>query len=157
MSVPSFLAGLVATTYCNSENYPVDVDTGLYDPTTSPVVDRVPGMFRVLGIMYAVIGFVGASMLMNPPDEEEEPKVELLMSSENAGEHTSLAGSGGSVYDKAMLEEGGTQSTFTKGRGHQRYGSRTKFTTTFELTTPQMIRDSLCWLVIATAIGTGVR
>ena len=28
-----------------------DADTGLYDPETSPVVGRVPGMFRMLGII----------------------------------------------------------------------------------------------------------
>lgn len=157
-----FLFGLVATTFVNSENYPVDPDTGLYDPTTSPVVGRVPSMFRLLGIMYAVIGFVGASLLMSPSNEEE-PNADLLMSVEN-GERASLTnGSGINVYDKAMLEEEPTNSIQTsksssviKGRGHARYGSRVKFTTTFELTTQQMMRDSLCWLVIATGICTGV-
>jgi len=114
--------------------------------------------------MYAVIGFVGASLLMSPSDEQE-PNVEMLMSSGESGEHTSLTnGNGGNVYDKAMLEEDepasmkmqASRPSSMKSRGHQRYGSRVKFTTTFELTTPQMIRDSLCWLVIATAICTGV-
>ncbi|KAL7530406.1 hypothetical protein ACHAXR_003482 [Thalassiosira sp. AJA248-18] len=161
-----FLAGLVATTYVNSENYPVDAETGLYDPLTSPVVGRVPSMFRLLGIMYAIIGFVGASLLMSPSDEEDEPKVESLVYSED-GEGTSLNGGGGiNIYDKAMLdeEEPGSnnntiptsKSSLIKGRRHQRYGSRVKFTTTFELTTPQMIKDSLCWLVIALAVCTGV-
>ena len=155
-----FFFGLVATTFVNSENYPVDPETGLYDPTTSPVVSRVPSMFRILGIMYAVIGFVGASLLMNPSDDDEE-RVESLMES---GEKTSLTINNGahtSVYDKAMLEEDEpntiqTSKSIVKGRSHQRYGSRVKFTTTFELTTEQMIRDTLCWLVIATAIFTGV-
>lgn len=156
-----FLAGLVATTFVNRENYPVDSLTGLYDPTTSPVVGRVPDMFRLLGVMYAVIGFVGASLLMQ--SDAGEPKVESLMTMEN-GEHASLTngnGSGINVYDDAMFEETPnsiqtSKVSAIKGRGHQRYGSKVKFTTTFELTTPQMIRDSLCWLVIVTAICTGV-
>lgn len=49
-----------------------------------------------------------------------------------------------------------TSSAFVKGRGHQRYGSRVKFETRFELTTEQMIKDSICWLLIATKICTGV-
>ncbi|KAL7549678.1 hypothetical protein ACHAWF_012946 [Thalassiosira exigua] len=155
-----FLAGLVATTYVNSENYSPDPVTGLYDPTTSPVVGRVPSMFRLLGVMYAVIGFVGALLLMSPSDDGE-PKVESLMKMEN-GENASLTnGNGFDVYDKAMLEEKPeaiptAKSAMAKGRGHQRYGSRVKFTTRFELTTPQMMQDSLCWLVIACAICTGV-
>lgn len=155
-----FLFGLVATTFVNSENFPVDSETGFYDPTTSPVVGRVPSMFRLLGVMYAVIGFVGGSLLMSPSDEEE-PNAELLMSVEN-GERTSLTnGSGINVYDKAMLEEEPntiqtSKSSVVKGRGHERYGSRVKFETTHELTTPQMMKDSLCWLVIVTAICTGV-
>lgn len=159
-----FLAGLVATTFVNGENYPVDSETGLYDPTTSPVVGRVPGMFRLLGIMYAIIGFTGASLLMSESEDEDETKVDSLLTTEN-GERSSLANGAGNmnVYDRAMLEEGqvegsGIQTTTTsamRGRGHQRYGSREKFTTTFELTTSQMIRDSLCWLVIATTICTG--
>ena len=47
-----FLFGLVATTFVNKENYPVDSGTGLYDPTASPVVGRVPSMFRFLGTLY---------------------------------------------------------------------------------------------------------
>jgi hypothetical protein len=39
---------------------------------------------------------------------------------------------------------------------HQRYGSRVKIEVRFELTTTQMISDSLCWLVIATGICTSV-
>ena len=156
-----FFFGLVATTYINKENYQVDPDTGLYDPT-SPVIDRVPGMFRLLGILYGVIGFVGASLLTSPSNEEEKPESLMLV---EKGENTLLTnGSGVNVYDKAMLSEENpnnntiqtSQSSAVKGRGHQRYGSRVKFNTTFELTTPQMIKDSLCWLVIATAIFTGV-
>ncbi|KAL7449605.1 hypothetical protein ACHAWC_001657 [Mediolabrus comicus] len=65
-----FFFGLIATTYVNSENYPVDPISGLYDPMTSPVVGRVPGMFRILGTMYAFLGFFGASLLFSPSSEE---------------------------------------------------------------------------------------
>jgi len=157
-----FLAGLVATTFVNSENYPVDSETGLYDPTTSPVVGRVPDMFRLLGIMYGCIGLVGASLLMSSSGGEEQ-KEAALMSLEN-GERASLTNNGSgatNVYDKAMMEEDPSSIQTSKtsrveGRSHQRYGSAVKFTTTHELTTADMIKDSLCWLVIATAICTGV-
>ena len=105
---------------------------------------------------------------MSPSDEEEGPKAEMLNMVEN-GEKTSLMnGSNMNVYDKAMLgedDEAGNKHTIptaknsafaARGRGHQRYGSKVKFTTTFELTTEQMMNDSLCWLVIACAICTGV-
>mmetsp|Transcript_34749 Transcript_34749/g.75078 ORF Transcript_34749/g.75078 Transcript_34749/m.75078 type:complete len:500 (-) Transcript_34749:144-1643(-) len=162
-----FLAGLVATTYVNSENYPVDARTGLYDPMTSPVVGRVPGMFRVLGIMYGCIGLVGASLLMSPPTADEEREAPSKLLSLESGERASLIdnGKGANVYDEVMMAEeepsgSGAIKTSTssavKGRRHQRYGSKVKFTTTFELTTSQMVKDSLCWLVIATAICTGV-
>ena len=158
-----FLAGLIATTFVNSENYPVDSFTGLYDPNASPVVSRVPSMFRILGIMYAVIGFVGASLLLDQSDKSEEPIEAMLVAVEHNGEKSSLnKGSGIGVYDLAMLEEDPTtnivdsKSYLVKGRGHQRYGSRVKFEVTFEFTTSQMIRDSLCWLVIAASICIGV-
>jgi OFA family oxalate/formate antiporter-like MFS transporter len=157
-----FLAGLIATSFVNSENYPVDSISGLYDPHASPVVSRVPSMFRILGIMYAVIGFVGASLLLDKSDDSEEPFEALLVSVEN-GEKASLSKHNAiGVYDMAMLEEESpsltpnSESHLGKGRGHQRYGSRVKFEVTFELTTPQMIRDSLCWLVIAASICIGV-
>jgi len=151
-----FLFGLVATTFVNSENYPVDQGTGLY-PATSPVVERVPDMFKLLGIMYAVIGFGGATLLMSPTDEEDKA-LDSLMMLENGGEKASLNGSGANVYDKAMLhsEQNNILTPKATGRGHQRYGSKVKFTTTYELKTQEMIRDSLCWVVIATAVCTGV-
>lgn len=46
-----FLFGLAATTFVNRENYLVDPMTGLYD-ADSPVVQRVPSMFRLLGTIY---------------------------------------------------------------------------------------------------------
>ena len=153
-----FFFGLVATTFVNSENYPVDQETGLYDPATSPVVDRVPDMFKLLGIMYAVIGFVGATLLMNPTDDEDKALNSLVML-ENGGEKATLNGSGANVYDKTMFENPEQNNILTPkatGRAHQRYGSKVKFTTTYELTTREMIRDSLCWVVIATAVCTGV-
>ena len=155
-----FFFGLVATTFVNSENYPVDPETGLYDPATSPVVDRVPDMFKLLGIMYAVIGFGGATLLMHPTDDKDKA-LDSLMMLENGGEKATLNGSNGAnVYDKAMFEDSEQNNILTPkatgGRGHQRYGSKVKFTTTYELTTQEMIRDSLCWVVIATAVCTGV-
>lgn len=146
-----FLFGLVATTFVNRENYQVDSDTGLYDPE-SIVVERVPSMFRLLGTVYAVCGFLGASLLISPPDKST---AEMSLAGIENGESAPINTGDKDVYDKAMTEAPST-SAFVKGRGHQRYGSRVKFTTTFELTTPQMIRDSLCWLLIATKIFTGV-
>lgn len=159
-----FLAGLIATSFVNSENYPVDSITGLYDPHASPVVSRVPSMFRILGVMYAVIGIVGASLLLDQSDKSEEPIEALLVSAEEDGEILSLNKGSAiiGVYDMAMLgEESPTVATnsksyLTKGKGHQRYGSRVKFEVTFEFTTAQMIKDSLCWLVIAASICVGV-
>jgi OFA family oxalate/formate antiporter-like MFS transporter len=157
-----FMAGLIATSFVNSENYPVDSITGLYDPLASPVVGRVPNMFRILGVMYAVIGFVGASLLLNNSSNNEEPIEALLVSAENGEKSALNKGSAIGVYDMAMLDEEpptfvvDSKSYLVKGRGHQRYGSRVKFEVTFELTTPQMIRDSLCWLVIAASICIGV-
>lgn len=172
-----FFFGLIATTYVNSENYPVDPISGLYDPMTSPVVGRVPGMFRILGTMYAILGFFGASLLFSPSSSEAMARTSSrfdetsLMRVEN-GEKTPLKKDNDNVdiYGEAMKQQSDqhhrdndnemikTSSNYIKqsGRHHQRYGSRIKFTNTFELTTQEMIQDTLCWLVIATAICTGV-
>lgn len=150
-----FLFGLIATTFVNKENYLVDPGTGLYD-ADSPVVARVPSMFRLLGTVYGVCGFLGASILFSPSDEEKRPG--LSMTNIENGESTPIATST-SVYGEAVSSEktdATKPSSFIKGRGHQRYGSRVKFETRFELTTEQMIRDSICWLLIATKICTGV-
>jgi len=147
-----FLAGIVASVYANRMNTPVDPQTNLYDPD-SDVVQRVPGMFRALGLLYAVIGFVGASILMDPPKEEAIKSLLL----DESGEHASLNKNKISVYDEAMLEQDSAPETKRQPRRrHQRYGSRTKFSQTYEFETTDMIRDSLCWLVIAAAVFTGV-
>eukprot|EP00984_Skeletonema_dohrnii_P004153 scaffold1444_cov118-Skeletonema_dohrnii-CCMP3373.AAC.2 len=156
-----FFFGLIATTYVNGENYPVDPLTGLYDPTTSPVVSRVPSMFRILGTMYAIIGFVGASLLISPSTTEREDFDETSLTRVENGESAPLNKKAVDIYGEAMQsgdnETIRTSSNHVKGgRSHQRYGSRVKFTTTLELTTREMMRDSLCWLLIATAITTGV-
>ncbi|KAL3803216.1 hypothetical protein HJC23_003491 [Cyclotella cryptica] len=153
-----FLFGLIATTFVNKENYPVDGSTGLYDPETSPVVGRVPSMFRLLGAIYAVCGFLGASLLISPPDDSHS--MEPTLAGIGKGESAPINAKNRSGYGETPTSGDDTTipntSAFVKGKGHQRYGSRVKFTTTFELTTPQMIRDSLCWLLIATKIFTGV-
>ena len=163
-----FFFGLIATTYVNGENFPVDPITGLYDPTTSPVVSRVPSMFRILGTMYGIIGFLGASLLISPSTTLKDRVNETsLMTVENgeSNEITPLynnSNKGVDIYGDAMKsdEDGTIKSSSSNhgkgGRSHQRYGSRVKFTTTLELTTKEMIGDSLCWLLIATAITTGV-
>ena len=153
-----FLFGLVATTFVNRENYLVDPATGLYDED-SPVVERLPSMFRLLGTLYAVCGFLGASILISPSDDGI--KAELTLTNIEDGENKPINTAARNLYGEALSSEKhdattSSSSAFVKGRGHQRYGSRVKFTTTFELTTPQMIRDSLCWLLIATKICTGV-
>jgi len=157
-----FFFGLIATTYVNSENFPVDPITGLYDPTTSPVVGRVPGMFRILGTLYAIIGFVGASLLISPSTTDGDRVDETSLTRVENGENTPLnKNKAVDIYGEAMKSDENetirTSSSHAKGgRSHQRYGSRVKFTTKLELTTKEMIRDSLCWLLIATAITTGV-
>jgi len=160
-----FFFGLIATTYVNSENYPVDPISGLYDPMTSPVVGRVPGMFRILGTMYAILGFFGASLLFSPSSSDiartsSRFDETSLMRVEN-GEKTPLKQDNDNVdiYGEAMKEQSDhhnhdndndekimikTSSNYIKqsGRHHQRYGSRIKFTNTFELTTSEMIQDT---------------
>jgi hypothetical protein len=141
-----FLFGLVATTFVNRENYPVDESTGLYDPVMSPVVERVPSMFRLLGAIYALCGFLGASLLISPSDDGNTK--ELTLAGIGSGESEPINTKSINGYGETITSDDDniipSTSAFVKGKGHQRYGSRVKFTTTFELTTPQMIRDSLC-------------
>jgi hypothetical protein len=112
-------------------------------------------MFRLLGTIYAVCGFLGASILISPSDEDK--RAELALANIENGETAPINAASRNVYGDAVApEKSENTSAFVKGRGHQRYGSRVKFSTTFELTTPQMIRDSLCWLLIATKICSGV-
>jgi len=178
-----FLSGLMATSYVNPNNIPVDTLTGLYSPS-SAVVARVPGMFKLLGIAYGIAGFVGASLLIpkfidksNKDDTNEAisyiaPVDPLFVGSEEVDyEGTPLTANNGGVefdlYDKTINGAETRQSSETiksilhhkkhGNRGHhQRYGSRVKIEVRFELTTAQMISDSLCWLVIATGICTSV-
>ena len=74
-----FFFGLLASVYVNRENSEVDPETGLYDPS-SLVVERVPSMFRLLGILYAICGFLGASLLMSPSDDDETSWHEITIS-----------------------------------------------------------------------------
>ena len=161
-----FFFGLIATTYVNGENHPVNSITGLYDPS-SPVVSRVPGMFRLLGTMYGIIGFFGASLLMSPSTttttHDNRFDETSLLRVEESHEDTPLKNTRDvDIYGEAMKskEDGAIKTTsnihIKGGRSHQRYGSRVKFTKTYDLTTHEMIRDSLCWFLIATAITTGV-
>ena len=175
-----FLFGLIAAAYVNPNNEPTN-EAGLFPPE-SAVVQRVPSMFVLLSVCYATAGLVGSFLLSEPGDTNATdtlPAAKTFLP--NSGESTPillkpLNGIVPSSEDleriqldsnnnASMLEKesyGGTAPTIAKrnvGRNsirHKRYGSRTKFKMTYELTTPEMIRDSLCWLVIAGAIGSGV-
>jgi len=175
--VGPFLAGLVATTFVNGENYPVDAATGLYDPSSSPVVGRVPDMFRVLGTMYAVVGFVGATLLIPSGADggarDEDGNDGGAEGGGGEGATLLTDGVGFDLYhdrsatredDGCGKEESATtkrstvksilrSSNETRTRGHQRYGSRVKIDVRFELTTTQMINDSLSWLVVGATVG----
>ena len=94
----------------------------------SPVVGRVPGMFRLLGIMYRCIGLVRMSLLMSPPSDEG--KESSLGSSLEYRERASLTNGSTNVYDKAMMLEEDpssnpkssiptSQSSAARGRKHQ--------------------------------------
>lgn len=187
-----FFFSLVATAYVNHENWPADEETGLYDPETSPVASRVPGMFRLLACCYAMAGIIGASLLFDPvpPTEEEDEEkgaaadhtttpstvkfsstveVNVLITAENGNEATPLMSKNDvSVvpnYDDLQkiqehinfsgLRAESSSAHATSGKGHKRYGSTKKFTSTYSVTTGEMIKDSLCWLVIASAVCTG--
>jgi hypothetical protein len=130
-------------------------------------------MFRVLGMMYAIVGFVGASLLIPsraegwPSDDHDavRPPHTLSSGDDNGEDATLLAdGVGFDLYhDRCVTAEDDSTmksilraSNGNRERGHQRYGSRVKFEVRFELTTTQMINDSLSWLVIGGAICTGV-
>jgi len=129
-----FFFGLIATTYVNGENFPVDPITGLYDPTTSPVVSRVPSMFRILGTFYAIVGFLGASLLISPSTTDKGRFDETSLLTVENGEHNentplnNISNKGKDIYGEAMKSnEDGTiktsSSTHVKsGRSHQRYG-----------------------------------
>lgn len=184
-----FLFGLIAAAYVNPKNLPTDVVYGLF-PSDSPVVQRVPGMFRLLAACYAAAGLLGSLLLSDPVDLPEsssknevkfDPKVRVRPIENGQGESAPMLpkGTGSSnivpSYDDLLkinpsfsgmqdngisdeLENGyRTAGSQTKdiGKGHKRYGSRTKFKTTYDLTTSEMVRDSLCWLVIFGAVCSG--
>mmetsp|Transcript_2247 Transcript_2247/g.3874 ORF Transcript_2247/g.3874 Transcript_2247/m.3874 type:complete len:527 (-) Transcript_2247:349-1929(-) len=185
-----FFFSLVATAFVNHENWPADEETGLYDPSTSPVPARVPGMFRLLACCYAVTGVIGASFLSDPvpfPDEADEEKgratlqhksspsvkfsstVDVHKAVEGANETTPMLHKNDvSIvpnYDdllsmklpnfSGLKSESASLKPRTPVKGHNRYGSSKKFTSTHSMTTSEMVKDSLCWLVIASAVCTG--
>ena len=175
-----FLFGLIAAAYVNPNNEPTN-EAGLFPPE-SAVVQRVPSMFVLLSVCYATAGLLGSFLLSEPGDANATdtlPAAKTFLP--NSGESTPilLKPLNGIVPSSEDLERiqldsnnnasrlekgsyGGTAPTIAKrnvggnSARHKRYGSRTKFKMTYELTTPEMIRDSLCWLVIAGAIGSGV-
>ena len=181
-----FLFGLIAAAYVNPENLPTDVVYGLF-PLSCPVVQRVPGMFRLLAACYAACGLLGASLLSDPIEFPKsdgvkfDPKIRVRPIGNGHGESAPMlpSGTGSSntvpSYDdllkinpnfSAMQDNGhadeiekgygaGGARTKSIGKGHKRYGSRVKFKTTYDLSTSEMVRDSLCWLVIAGAICSG--
>ena len=86
------------------------------------------------------------------PSSEDLEKIKLdNLESSNDASRLEKGSYGGTASMPAKRTVGGGNT-----RRHQRYGSRTKFKVTYELTTAEMIRDSLCWLVISGAIGSGV-
>lgn len=102
--VGPFLFNFFAAGFVNPANsVPMDAFSGLYRPD-SPVVQRVPGMFRLLGFLFAVVGITGALLLGNPKVAEENGATEssdLLMGDDpdmlltNGGETTTLLKSEG--------------------------------------------------------------
>jgi len=176
-----FLFGLVAAAYVNPNNEPTN-DVGLFPPE-SAIVQRVPSMFVLLSVCYATAGLLGSFLLSEPPDAnvvDAVPAASIALISDNGESVPILPKKKSGVVpssedlEKINLDSNGDASRLEKGsyggmapiiqrnaggrdkRRHQRYGSRTKFKMTYELSTSEMIRDSLCWLVIAGAIGSGV-
>lgn len=191
-----FLFGLIAAAYVNPENLPTDTVYGLFPPD-SPVVQRVPGMFRLLAACYALAGSLGSSLLSEPIEFSEttcsasdskgevkfDPKVRVRPIEKSQGESAPMLPNGAKnivpSYDDLLkmdpsfagMQEDADSDGVENGYGasaartrsiatssskkHKRYGSQTKFKTTYDLSTSEMVRDSLCWLVIAGAICSG--
>jgi len=65
-----FIFSLIAVHYVNPNNLPVDPVTMFYDFPGSPVADRVPGMYRMLSMLFFVCGLVGSLLIGNPKNPE---------------------------------------------------------------------------------------
>lgn len=180
-----FLFGLIAAAYVNPNNEPTN-DAGLFPPDSDIVqrVPSMFVLLSVCYATAGLLGSFLLSEPSESDSIDTIPAAKTMPYS-NRGESTpmlpkKLAGIVPSSEDLENikldnLESNNNVSQIEKGsyggtapitakrivgggntRRHQRYGSRTKFKVTYELTTAEMMRDSLSWLVISGAIGSGV-
>mmetsp|Transcript_27166 Transcript_27166/g.38929 ORF Transcript_27166/g.38929 Transcript_27166/m.38929 type:complete len:514 (+) Transcript_27166:206-1747(+) len=165
-----FLFNFFVTGFVNPGNAaPMDAFSGLYHPD-SPVVSRVPEMFRMLALLFGVIGITGSLLLQSPTGDPENQNKDTshengvestnLITNENnivtnyscATEKTSVVPSYNDLLTLNLLEaipDAPLYSTAKRSskkvpKGHPRLG----------VGTMDMIRDPLCWLVIACKICT---
>ena len=180
-----FLFGLIAAAYVNPNNEPTN-DAGLFPPDSDIVQRvpsmfvLLSVCYATAGLLGSFLlsepsesismdtvptaktipnGNRGESAPILPkkfagvvPSSEDLEKIRLdNLESNNDSSQLEKGSYGGTAPITAKRPAGGGSI-----RRHQRYGSRTKFKVTYELTTAEMMRDSLCWLVISGAIGSGV-
>lgn len=174
-----FVFNFFAADFVNPSNaFPMDASSGLYRHD-SPVVQRVPGMFRLLGLLFAIVGITGALLLGNPKSDKENELVDsdyLLYADEPDGvETTRLLMNEGkcktSYSHKSDPEEPVSRVvplysdllkldvlTAIPDNDTSRSGVRTKQNCrskkSHEVGTKRMMSDPLCWLVIACKLCT---
>jgi OFA family oxalate/formate antiporter-like MFS transporter len=87
----AFVFNFIITDFCNPDDvqpsklYSANGKDKLFDPDGA-VADRVPKLFMVLGATYAVLTFVGVSLLRDPPKDEADEVAEKFLDDENGDE-----------------------------------------------------------------------
>jgi len=179
-----FVFNFFAADFVNPSNaFPMDVSSGLYRHD-SPVVQRVPGMFRLLGILFAIVGITGSLLLGNPKSDKENELIDssyLLYADE-----PDCCVKNGSETTRLLMNEGKNNVSYSHesepaepvsrvvplysdllkldvlkaipdnktSRSVVRSKQNCCLTQSHEVGTKSMIRDPLCWLVIACKLCT---
>lgn len=174
-----FVFNFFAADYVNPSNaFPMDASSGLYRHD-SPVVQRVPGMFRLLGFLFAIVGITGALLLGNPKSDKENELVNsdyLLYADELDGVETTRLLMNDGKNKTSYSNESDSEEPVSRvvplysdllkldvltaipdndaSRSSVRTKQNCRSNKSHEVGTKRMISDPLCWLVIACKLCT---
>jgi len=171
-----FIFNFLATSYVNPGNaFPMDAVSGLYRPD-SPVVQKVPGMYRMLALFFGIMGVTGALLLSNPTLDDEDDNEELVIMNGGSASQTtkrtlSVVCSGESLSTSETTPIANPQHHIARYSDLLKLDvlkvipdvltakntskpSRGPRAAPRSVGTMEMIRDPLFWLVIACKLST---
>jgi predicted MFS family arabinose efflux permease len=107
----AFVFNFIITAFCNpddtqpSKEYSANGKDKLFDPH-GPVADAVPKLFMVLGSTYAVLTFVGASLLRDPSEDYEADEIAEKLLDEEEDDEDAMESEGMSTGEVIQTFQG---------------------------------------------------